>query len=242
MQKIIFLDTETTGAELGTDRLVEVCYKIRGDEEIHTEQFKPPLPISIKSMSITHITNKMVSEKKPFEGSDMQETLSKLLKDHILVAHNAPFDIAMLESENLKVPQSIDTLRIARALDEDAIIPEYNLQFLRYYLDLDIEGAGAHDAESDVRTLEALFERLFQKIQLDTKNEQETLEKMLDISSKPSLMKKFNFGKHKEKLVKDVAQSDRGYLVWLYKQKIENGEEGQDVDWIYTLKYHLNIL
>tara|TARA_B100001540_G_C15796989_1_gene638106 strand:+ start:100 stop:819 length:720 start_codon:yes stop_codon:yes gene_type:complete len=236
---ILFLDTETTGNEIGKDRLVEVCYKQREEEGVHTEQFKPPLPISIKAMSVTHITNKMVEHKKPFIGSSMHNRLSELLKTHILVAHNAPFDIAMLEAEGLSVPQSIDTLRVARFLDEEAIIPEYNLQFLRYYLDLDIPGAGAHDAESDVRTLEALFERLFQKLQVTLTDDKAAINKLLEISSQPSLLKRFTFGKYKGELVQDIAHTDRGYLQWLYKQKVEN-EEGQDVDWIHTLKYYLS--
>ena len=60
---------------------------------------------------------------------------------------------------------------------------------------------------------------------------------MIDISSHPSLLKKFNFGKHKGKTVAEVARDSRDYLEWLLKQKTENGED--DDDWIYTLKYYL---
>src|ERR1035437_781247 len=132
MEKLIFLDTETTGNELGKDRLCQVCYK--NSTGVNTEYFKPPLPMSVKSMSITHITNKMLEDKKCFEGSEMQKELRKLLRDGILVAHNAKFDIAMLEAEGIKVPKSICTLRVARYLDKENVIPEYNLQYLRYYL------------------------------------------------------------------------------------------------------------
>jgi DNA polymerase III epsilon subunit-like protein len=96
MENLIFIDTETTGNEIGTDRLCQVCFQV-GDT-IKTEYFKPPLPISVKSMSITHITNEMVADKKLFVGSAMASELQKLLTDGILVAHNAKFDIAMLEA------------------------------------------------------------------------------------------------------------------------------------------------
>ena len=62
--KLIFLDTETTGNELGKDRISQVCYQI-GDT-IKACYFKPPLPMSVKAMSVTHITNKMLVDKKPF--------------------------------------------------------------------------------------------------------------------------------------------------------------------------------
>lgn len=235
MEKLIFLDTETTGNEIGKDRLCQVCYK--NEKGFNTEYFKPPLPMSVKSMSITHITNKMLEDKACFEGSVMQKDLKNLLKDGILVAHNAKFDIAMLNAEGIEVPKHICTLRVARFLDKENKIPEYNLQFLRYYLDLDIE-AHAHDAEDDVKVLYALFQRLLAKIMEDGTSEDEAIEKMIEISSKPTLYSIFNFGKHAGKKVEDVATIDRNYLEWLLKSKLENSPD--DEDWIYTLKYYLD--
>lgn len=237
MEKLIFLDTETTGAEIGKDRLCQVCYK--NFCEVKTEYFKPPLPMSVKSMSITHITNKMLEDKQCFEGSDMQKELKKLLKEGILVAHNAKFDIAMLEAEGVKVPKYICTLRVARFLDKESKIPEYNLQFLRYYLDLDID-AHAHDAEDDVKVLHALFLRLLDKIKEQGKSESEAIEEMVEISSHPSLFSKFNFGKHKDKTLEEVAKTDKRYLEWLLAEKLKN--EAGDEDWIYTLKHYLGKL
>ena len=237
MDKLIFLDTETTGNELGKDRLCQVCYE--NNCEVKVEYFKPPLPMSVKSMSITHITNKMLEDKKCFEGSEMQKELKKLLKDGILVAHNAKFDINMLESEGIKVLKFICTLRVARFLDKENKIPEYNLQFLRYYLDLDID-AHAHDAEDDVKVLHALFLRLLDKIKAEGKSEKEAIEKMVEISSHPSLFTKFNFGKHKDKTLEEVAKTDKRYLEWLLAEKLKN--EAGDEDWIYTLKHYLGKL
>lgn len=235
--KLLFLDTETTGNEVAKDRLCQICYKTK--DGIRTEYFKPPIPISTKSSSITHITNKMVEDKPPFQGSEMKKELEILLTDHVLIAHNAKFDIAILENEDLKVPNSICTLRIARHLDTEAIIPEYNLQFLRYYLDLEVDG-GAHDAEGDVKVLEAIFNRQFQKIKSEGLSDDEAITKMIKISNTPTLYKKFNFGKHKDEFIVDVAKTDRGYLEWLLKQKTESDET--DEDWIYTLNHHLGRL
>lgn len=231
--QLIFLDTETTGIE-ETDRLCQVCYRV-GDV-VHNEYFKPPLPMSVKSMSITHITNKMLENKPAFAGSDFARELQKLLSEGILVAHNAPFDSEMLKREGIEIPRFICTLRVARHLDTHGVIPEYNLQFLRYYLDLDVPG-NAHDAEGDVNVLYAVFARLLAKVQEVTGDEQSAIEKMIEISSTPSLYKKFNFGKYKDKLIAEVAQTDHGYLEWLLKQKLEN--EGGEEDWIYTLQYYL---
>src|SRR3989338_2785450 len=68
MDKLIFLDTETTGNDLLFDRLVQISYSHSG--KLISEFFKAPVPISIKAQSITHITNKMIGDKKPFSQSE----------------------------------------------------------------------------------------------------------------------------------------------------------------------------
>jgi DNA polymerase III alpha subunit (gram-positive type) len=227
---LLFLDTETTGNDVATDRLVQVCMMVDG--VYRTEFFKPPLPMSVKSMSITHITNRMLEDKAPFEGSEYKTKLIEFLQNHILVAHNAKFDIAILAADGVVVPKHICTLRIARHLDPDNKIPEYNLQFLRYFLDLNVPGS-AHDAEGDVRVLHALFERLYAKMQ-EKYGVENALQKMIDVSSQPSLFTIIPFGKYKDKKIEEVVRIDRAYLEWLLKQKEADGE--QDEDWLFTLR------
>ena len=231
---LIFLDTETTGTEIGTDRLCQVCFLQKG--EIRTEFFKPPLPIPIKAMSVHHITNKMVADKPTFIGSEFERDLQERLDHGILVAHNARFDIGMLETEGVRVGRHICTYRVAFYLDRDSKIPEYNLQYLRYYLDLEID-AVAHDAEGDVRVLYALFEWLLVEMRKEIPDTAAAIEQMVQISSQPMLFRKFNFGKYKDQALADVARSDRGYLEWLLAQKQKSGE-GEN-DWIYTLQHYL---
>lgn len=235
--KFIFLDTETTGNEVEKDRLAQVSFEV--DDTMYTGMFKPPLPISIKSMSITHITNKMVENAPVFQGSDLYNQLKELLTDHIFVAHNALFDKAIIEAEGLVVPQFICTMRVARYLDKDAIIPEYNLQFLRYYLDLDVKDAIAHDATGDVKVLRALFDRLFVKMKEETGDEDSAVAEMLRVSMEPSLLKKFTFGKYKGEHIEDIATKDAGYLEWLWKQKESDGIDPMVDDMMFTIKKHL---
>lgn len=236
MDKLIFLDTETTGNDFFKDRLFQVCYSYRG--RVVSQFFKPLLPISIKAQSITNITNKMLEGKAGFENSKMKKDLQKILTDNILVAHNAQFDIAMIVKEGIEVPKFICTLKLARFLDEESIIPEYNLQYLRYYHELDIN-VFAHDAKSDVLVLEGLFKKLYEIMIKTYKSEDAVIAKMLEVSSKPFLIKLFNFGKYKGRRVEEILILDKGYLQWLLLQKQQNG--GGDEDWMFTLKYHLKI-
>jgi exodeoxyribonuclease X len=232
--ELIFLDTETTGIE-PTDRLCQICYKTSAGTIV--AYFKPPVPVSVKSMSITHITNKMLADKELFAGSQTQKELQALLSGGaVLVAHNARFDVAMLKAEGMEIPAFICTLRVARYLDPNNVIPEYNLQYLRYYLDLEVEG-NAHDAEGDVNVLHAIFGRLFAKIRETSDSDDAAIKKMIEISSTPSLFSKFNFGKYKDKKIEEVLVMDRGYLEWMLAQKMTAGE--QEEDWVYTLQQYL---
>lgn len=233
-KELIFLDTETTGNDPFKDRLCQICY--RTSKGTKTEYFKPPFPVPVKAMSITHITNEMLKGKRPFIGSEMHSELKNLLAGGILVAHNAKFDIAILKSEGIECPNVICTLRVARSLDKEDAIPEYNLQYLRYYLGLEVKGY-PHDAESDVNVLEPLFHRLLSKIMEKIPDRDSAIQEMIKISSVPTLFKKFDFGKHKDKLVSEVAKTDRNYLEWLLKEKLKAGE--QDEDWIHTLRHYL---
>lgn len=236
MQKIIFFDTETTGNTEG-DFLCQLAYK--SDTEIFSDLYKPPIKIPPETSAIHHITNKMVEDKPFFSGSPDFKKIKNLFenKDSVAVAHNAQFDLMILKKENITPPNFICTLRLARYLDPDGKIGKYNLQYLRYLLELDIE-ATAHDALGDVLVLEKLYERLKKKIiEQEKVDENEAINKMIEISSHPSIFKYINFGKHNGKELEEIARIDRGYLEWLLAQKLESDQI--DEDWIYTLKHYL---
>ncbi len=239
MQKtLIFLDTETTG-NLPEDKLCQLCYKI--DEKIVDELYNPQRPISIESMAVHHITEKMIAGKPVFKESPEYKELEELFskEESIMIAHNAKFDVGMIEKEGIHVGKTIDTFRVARHLDPEGKIPSYRLQYLRYLLGIEVE-ATAHDAKGDVLVLEKLFERLLKKImEMENISRETAIDQMVDISSHPVLFKYFNFGKHKNSSIEEVAKTDRSYLEWLLKQKKETPDDEED--WIYTIEHFMSL-
>jgi DNA polymerase III epsilon subunit-like protein len=236
MSRLIFFDTETTG-NTEKDFLVQIAYKSKDGS--FTGLYKPEIKIPPEASAVHHITNKMVADKPTFKESTDQMFIKKLFEenDSVVVAHNAPFDLAIIKKESIEPKKFICTLRLVRYLDKEEKIDRYNLQYLRYLLDLDVE-AVAHDAMGDVLVLEKLFERLKNKMMSENNiSEDEIIKKMIEISSHPSLLHTFKFGKHNGKRIEDVIKIDRGYLQWLLDQKL-NGD-GIDEDWIYTLKHYL---
>jgi len=181
----------------------------------------------------------MVSEKPAFSESPDSKKIKGLFEDEntVVVAHNAQFDLMIIKKEGIVPKNSICTLRLARYLDPEGKIDRYNLQYLRYFLDLDVE-AQAHDALGDVLVLEKLYERLKKKLMENEKlNDDEVIKKMIEISSHPSLLRSINFGKHNGKTMEEILRVDPGYLEWLLKQKLESDQI--DEDWVYTLKHYL---
>ena len=236
---LVFLDTETTGVG-SEDRLCQVAYKFH-DMEM-TGLFRPPVPIGIDAMAISHITNKMVLDKEIFLNSAMYKDLVEIFsKGRIFVAHNADFDVEMLRRENLAIEKRIDTFKLAQYLDVNGEVPKYALQYLRYYYALDVENAPAHDALGDIRVLEKLFDYYFEQMQKKEKDVEKVIQEMLTVSARPILIKKFNFGKYAGTEVAKVAQENRGYLQWLLNEKtrMKEQEESNDENWIYTLKHYL---
>ncbi|MFA6325015.1 MAG: 3'-5' exonuclease [Candidatus Paceibacterota bacterium] len=248
-KKIIFFDTETTG-NTEKDFLCQIAYKV--NDESFVGFYRPPIKIPPEASAVHHITNKRLENEIPFNGSSDQAKIKELFedKDSIVVAHNVQFDLMIIKKENIEPKNYICTLRLARYLDPEGKIEKYNLQYLRYLLDLDVE-ATAHDALGDVLVLEKLFDRLKTRLQqlcckhcgeekiygAEHISDDEILEKMIEISSHPSLLHSISFGKHIGKKIEEIAKIDRGYLEWLLKQKLESDQI--DEDWIYTLKYYL---
>lgn len=235
---LIFLDTETTG--IGPDdRLIQLAYRTTDGVDVN-ELYNTERAIDIAAMATHHITEKMIADKPMFIDSPAYHDLKqRFAKNHILIAHNASFDVDMIEKEGLHVGPVIDTLKIARHLDPNEKIESYALQYLRYLLGIEVE-ANAHDAWGDILVLEQLFYRLLKKIVTEKDISQDkALDMMIDISLKPSLYRSIKFGKHNGKKLSDVAQQDPDYLRWLLSEKEK--EEPQDENWIYTLKHYLHL-
>ena len=224
----IYLDTETTGNG-PDDRLCQIAFKPENGPAV-SGLFNPGRPISIDAMVVHHITNKMVADEPPFKDSDEYQQLEALLNDpwNIVVAHNAKFDMQMLQKEGLATSRVICTLKLARHLDKNGVIPKYNLQYLRYFLDLEVD-AKAHDALGDILVLEALFQRLYAKIKEQEFRAPE--QEMVNISNNPVLIPRMPFGKHAGMLFSEVP---RDYLEWLSGTEL-------DEDMAYTVQKYLGL-
>ena len=131
----------------------------------------------------------------------------------------------MLNRENLYPQKVICTYKLSRYLDKDGVIPQYNLQYLRYYLKLNID-ATAHTALGDVLVTESLFHRIHAKFK---EQAVDPVAEMIKISSLPVLVPRMPFGKHKGL---KMAEVPKDYLEWLSGTDLDEDPE-------YTVKHYL---
>lgn len=228
----VFLDTETTGLE-SSDRICALGLVY--DNISHFELINPTKKIPPMASSIHHITNEMVKESPAFEFSKSHSLLQELnTKENILVTHNAPFDIAMLQKEGVVWQgKIIDTLKCAKALMED--LGGYGLQFLRYECRLyRVENEQFEKYGVTPMAHNALSDALHTKMLLEYLEDLEPIEKLVEISQSRLLIKRFPFGKYAKKSIKSVALKDPKYVQWMVESMME-----LDEDLRYSIEYYL---
>ncbi len=122
MERLIVLDTETTGLSPQDDRIVEIgCVELL-NKRIGEEQqwyINPGIPIPQEAVEIHGITDEMVKDKPSF--SIISKEFVDFIGDDQLVIHNAAFDMRFLNAElkragwdTLEDDRAIDTLLMAR--------------------------------------------------------------------------------------------------------------------------------
>ena len=163
---IAFLDLETTGINVGTDRIVEICIiKISNQmaiAETITERVNPTIPISAQSIAIHGITDDDVKDKPTF--ADLAPSLAQFIGSADLSGYNAiKFDIPLLVEEFLRAELDFD-LKNRRIVDVQNIFHKMEPRTLsaayKFYCNKEL--TNAHSAEADTM---ATFEIL--KAQLD---------------------------------------------------------------------------
>lgn len=165
MERLIVLDTETTGIEPSDGhRIIEVgCCEIINREitesEFH-EYIQPDRNVG-ESVKIHGITDQFLKEKPKFE--EIAEEFLEYVDGSTLIIHNAPFDLGFLNHElNLMgVDESIenrcqiiDSLEEAKKLFPGAM---HNLDALCRRFEIDASARTVHGALLDAQILAQVY-------------------------------------------------------------------------------------
>ena len=224
---IAFIDIETTGINVSTDRIVEISIlKVSpgGKEEWMSTRVNPGMPIPPKSTAIHGISDKDVENAPAFR--EIAKNIAAFLEGTDLAGYNAiKFDIPVIAEEFLRVNIDFNFLK-RKYVDPQVIFHKKEQRTLsaayQFYCNRALENA--HSSKADTQ---ATFEVL--KAQLDRYQDLENdIEKLAVFSSFNSNVdfagriiydengiEIFNFGKHKGRPVLTVFKEEPSYYSWM---------------------------
>lgn len=239
---LAFIDLETTGLDIATDRIVEISIlKIQPDGErlSLTKRVNPEIPISAGSTSIHGISNEDVAQEPTFR--EIGIAVRDFIGNADLAGYNSnKFDIPLLIEEfyrhdiefKLGKRKRIDVQNIFHKMEQRTLQAAY-----KFYCQKDL--TNAHSAEADViATFEVLEAQLNKYNNLEPSptflHDFSAMNKNVDFAGRVVFNKNdepvFNFGKHKGKLVKEVFEKiDPSYYSW-----IMNADFTQDTKRVVT--------
>lgn len=236
---MVFLDLETTGINIVTDRIVEVAFVkvfVDGSEEEKLLRINPEMPIPAESSAIHGIYDEDVKDAPTFK--EVAKSLAQFLEGADLAGFNSNrFDIPLLSEEFLRAEVDID-LKRRKFVDVQTIFHKMEKRTLaaavKFYCGKELENA--HSAMADTRaTLDVLKSQLDRyagveieehgkKIvpvvnDIDALSSFSSFDKNVDFAGRFVYNNKgvevFNFGKHKGKPVVQVLQDEPGYYGWM---------------------------
>ena len=225
---IAFIDLETTGINITTDRIVELAIvKISpdGSKLVKRKLINPLMPIPESSSAIHGITDEMVKDAPSFK--QISNEVKQFIEGADLGGYNSNrFDIPMLLEEFLRAgieysvdgKRLVDVQKIFHMMEQRTLSAAY-----KFYCSKTLEGA--HGAEADATaTWEVLEAQLERYPQIG-----DSVESMVKFTGEDDIVdfarrfvkdkgiEVFNFGKHKGKPVAQVLREEPQYYDWMMK-------------------------
>ena len=225
---LVFFDLETTGTNINSDRIVEICYlKVypNGNEESKTLRINPEMHIPEASSAIHGIYDADVADCPTFK--DVAKNIANDIEGCDLAGFNSNrFDIPLLAEEFLRVGVDIDIMK-RKFIDVQVIFHKLEQRTLsaayKFYCDKNLEDA--HTAEADTRAtyevLKAQLDRYPDVLENDMKflADYSSYNKNVDFAGRivynEQGVEVFNFGKYKGMPVAEILKKDIGYFGWL---------------------------
>lgn len=222
------IDLETTGTNLGSDRIIEIAIvKLLpdGNQVVKRKIINPQIPIPKSVTELHGITDEMVKDAPFFK--QVAHELKQILDGCDLAGYNSNrFDIPMLVEEFLRAGVEFD-MKSRRLIDVQKIfhLMEQRTLSAAYKFYCNKTHDNAHSAEGDaVATLEILQAQLDRYPDLGSTTESILKvigeEVIVDFARRFTIengIEIFNFGKHKGRPICEVLKAEPQYYDWMMK-------------------------
>lgn len=226
---ICFFDLETTGVNVGADRIIEIAVlKVMPDNmrQVKLKRVNPEMPIPEGSSKIHGIYDEDVKDAPTFK--EIAHEIANFMEGADLAGYNSnKFDVPLLNEEFLRAEVPFD-VRGRKLVDVQNIFHKMEQRTLsaayKFYCQKEIENA--HSAEADItatlEVLEAQLER-YPDLQndVDFLHEFSCNNSNVDLAGRivfnATKQEVFNFGKHKGRPLDEVFKAEPSYYDWMMK-------------------------
>ena len=225
---LVFFDLETTGTNINSDRIVEICYlKVypNGNEESKTIRINPEMHIPEEASAVHGIYDEDVADCPTFKL--MAKKIAEDIEGCDLAGFNSNrFDIPLLVEEFLRAGVDID-LQKRKFIDVQVIYHKLEQRTLsaayKFYCNKNLEDAhsAAADTHATYAVLKAQLDHYPDVLENDVKflSEYSCYSKNVDFAGRivynEQGIEVFNFGKYKGISVEEVLLKDPGYYGWI---------------------------
>ena len=237
---IAFLDLETTGVSVASDRIVEICILkvlVDGTKEVKTKRINPTIPIPKGASEIHGIYDKDVANEPTFKS--IAKSLATFLENCDLAGYNSnKFDVPILVEEFMRADVDFD-LKNRRLVDVQNIFHQMEPRTLKaaYKFYCGKEIINAHSAEADINATYDVFLSQLERYDgvefenkkgvksIPVKNDVQALHDFTNLNNNADLagrisfndkgIEVFNFGKHIGKSVENVLRDEPSYYSWM---------------------------
>jgi DNA polymerase-3 subunit epsilon len=230
LRPIVFLDLETTGLNLATDRIVEIAL-LKVDQEgkklVKRKLINPEKPIPGEVSAIHGITDDMVRDAPTFR--QIANEVKQFLEGADLGGYNSnKFDWPLLMEEFLRAGLDFD-ISDRRLLDVQKIYHQMEPRNLsaayKFYCSKELENA--HSAETDVNATWEVFQSqvaLYPQLGQDLDSIMKLIgeDQIIDFARRMVVENGkivFNFGKHKGRSVEEILRIEPSYYDWIMKSE-----------------------
>ena len=225
---IAFIDLETTGINIATDRIIEIAIiKILPDRTkvVKHKLINPQMAIPKASSDIHGITDDKVKDAPTFK--EVANELKQFIDNADLSGYNSNrFDIPLLMEEFLRAGILLEMTN-RRMLDVQTIFHMMEKRTLEaaYKFYCEKELTDAHSAEADASATWEILEAQLTRYEhlgntIETVLQFTGEEKYVDFARRFVLdndVEVFNFGKHKGRCVAEVLKAEPQYYDWMMK-------------------------
>ena len=225
---LAFIDLETTGINIGNDRIVEIgIVKILpdGTKQVKRKLINPQIAIPAASTDIHGISDEMVKDAPTFK--QVANEIKQFLENCDLGGYNSNrFDVPLLVEEFLRAGlefttdgrKMVDVQKVFHLMEQRTLGAAY-----KFYCGKSLEDA--HSAEVDATATWEVLEAQIEKYP----NIGTTVDSIVKFTGEDDLVdfarrfiktngvEIFNFGKHKGRPVTEVLRAEPQYYDWMMK-------------------------